>query len=136
MKIQGKHNLAIAALLAGLSHAEAAAASRVSVKTLRRWLSDPAFKAALTGARNRLLDESLDRLQALTCEAVETLRASLQAEKAADRIRAAVALLDHAMRARELRDLGQEIEELKQAVKRQGSVTNNGATYGVRHDPP
>ena len=98
-KLTRKHEQAIAALLSCSTVEEAAGKVGVSYSTLKRWMHDPAFAAAYRNARRELLDVSVGRVQAATGTAVDTLLAvAKNGAKDADRVRAAVALLDHALR--------------------------------------
>ncbi len=112
---------AIGALLTHSTHAEAARAAGVSKSTLARWLRDPAFAQAVREARRHALEQSLGALSAATAEAVATLRASLQAEGEAVRVRAAVAILEHALRAAEVGDLAERIAALEAALEARGA---------------
>jgi hypothetical protein len=71
----------------------------VSEATLHRWLRLPEFQAAYRQARRELVEGTVGRIQAATGQAVDTLLAVAKSgAKDSDRVRAAVALLDHAFR--------------------------------------
>jgi hypothetical protein len=94
-----KAELAIAALLAEPTVEAAAAKAGVSTHTLKNWLADPAFRAAYRRARREVVEGAVGRLQAACGLAVETLLAVARGgARDGDRVRAAVALLDHALR--------------------------------------
>jgi hypothetical protein len=98
-KLTRKQEQALAALLECPSVEEAARTAGVGYSTLKRWLHDPDFAAAYRLARRELLDVSLGRIQAATGQAVDTLLAvAKDSAKDSDRVRAAVALLNHAFR--------------------------------------
>jgi hypothetical protein len=98
-KLSRRQEAAIAALLSESTHAAAAAAAGIAESTLRRWLHVPAFRAAYRQVRRELVDAAVGRIQAATGQAVDTLLAvAKDGAKDADRVRAAVALLDHAFR--------------------------------------
>jgi hypothetical protein len=98
-KLTRKQEAVIAALLTEPTHAAAAAKAGVSEATLHRWLRLPAFQGAYRQARRELVEGAVGRLQAATGQAVDTLVAvAKDGEKAGDRVRAAVALLDYAFR--------------------------------------
>jgi hypothetical protein len=89
----------IAALLSEPTQAAAATAAGVSEATLSRWLQDPAFRAAYDQARRDVLQTAVDRLQAATGDAVETLvTVAKTGAKDSDRVKAAALILDHAFR--------------------------------------
>jgi hypothetical protein len=98
-KLTSKQEALIAALLTEPTYAAAAARAGVGQTTLYRWLHRPAFRAAYRRARRELVEAAVGRLQAATGQAVETLLAvARQGRRDGDRVRAAVALLDHACR--------------------------------------
>jgi hypothetical protein len=95
----GKRELAVAALLAEPTIEAAATKAGVSTRTLKNWLTEPAFAAAYRRARRGLVEAAIGRIQAATGQAVDTLLAVAKSgAKDGDRVRAAVALLDHALR--------------------------------------
>ena len=98
-KLIRKQEALIAALLTEPTHAAAAATAGVSEATLHRWLRLPEFQAAYRRARRELVEAAVGRIQAATGQAVDTLLAVAKGgAKDGDRVRAAVALLDHAFR--------------------------------------
>jgi hypothetical protein len=98
-----KYQRAIAALLAHSSLTAASTECKVSERTLRRWLRIPEFREALAEAERDLLDRVAKSMTQLASSAQETLKSVLGNSEATDsvRIRAAVAILDHALRWRE-----------------------------------
>ena len=98
-KLTRKQEALIAALLTEPTHAAAAAKAGVSPATLYRWLHVPAFRSAYRQARRELVDAAIGRIQAATGQAVDALLAvARQGRRDGDRVRAAVALLNHAFR--------------------------------------
>src|SRR5262249_19260987 len=98
-KLTRKQETLIAALLTEPTHAAAAAKAGVSEATLHRWLHLPELQAAYRQARRALVEGAVGRIQAATGQAVDTLLAvAKDGAKDGDRVRAAVALLDHAFR--------------------------------------
>jgi hypothetical protein len=97
-KIGRKQESAIAALLTAHTHAEAAAATGISESTLQRWLRLPEFVAAYRGARRAAVESAVAQLQLTSGEAVETLRRNLACGNPASEIRAALGIMDHALR--------------------------------------
>jgi hypothetical protein len=95
----GKREVAIASLLTEPTLEAAAAKAGIGCRTLKLWLAQPAFADAYRRARRQVLDAAVGRMQAAAGEAVDTLLAVARGgAKDADRVRAAVALLDHAGR--------------------------------------
>jgi hypothetical protein len=90
---------AIAALLTEATFARSAAAAGIDEGVLFRWLQQPSFRAAFRQARRELVEAGIGRIQAATGEAVETLVSVARwGRRDGDRIRAATALLDYALR--------------------------------------
>jgi hypothetical protein len=112
-KLSRKFEQAISALLACPTVTEAAAAVGVDESTLRAWMRDPAFQAAYAEARRQVLERTVARLLSVTGEAVEALRRNLTADRAADQIRAAALVLEHAVRGVEALDLAEQLRELR-----------------------
>jgi hypothetical protein len=98
-KLSRKQEQAVAALLSEATVQTAAAQAGVSPSTLKRWLKEPDFCATYRQARRELVEGAVGRIQAATGQAVDTLLAvAKNGAKDGDRVRAAVALLDHALR--------------------------------------
>jgi HEAT repeat protein len=112
MAVTAKQHRAIAALLTTRTVQEAAAEAGVGERTLYRWMGDAAFRVAYSTASHERLAETIGRLRAVAGEAVETLRTALQDTSASVRVRAAVALLDTAVKV-EVDDLAQRVEDLE-----------------------
>ena len=123
-----KQTRAIEALLTARSVVQAAELANVSARTLFRWLSDADFKAAYQAASRARLDTAVGKLRALAHDAVETLRTGLAAEAEPVRVRAAVAVLDFAIKA-DLDELRGRIEALEALERdaRQGQHRAAGA---------
>lgn len=95
---------AIAALLQNPTIALAAKACRISEATLYRWMNEPDFQVRYLEARQQLTDTAMGHLQASVGEAVLVLRQVATDKHAppASRVNAARAILDNALRMREL----------------------------------
>lgn len=104
---------AILALMSAPTLDAAAAQAGISATTLGRWLKEPSFLAAYRAMRRTTVESAIARIQNATSEAVDALRLNLNAEKPADQIRAAVAILDHAARGVELMDLAERLDALE-----------------------
>lgn len=109
---------AIAALLTSRDAKAAAAAAHIGYRTLCRWLTEPAFKAALMQSEGEAIDTATRRLLGLQDAAIDTFDTILTDEKAAlaIKLRAAQAILDYLLRLRELRNIEQRLVELEKAV--------------------
>src|SRR6516162_1710221 len=105
-KIGRKQEALIAALLTEPTHAAAATKAGISEASVQRWLRLPEFQAAYRQARRELVEGAVGRIQAATGQAVDTLLAvAKDGAKDGDRVRAAVALLEHAFRGVEQADV-------------------------------
>ncbi len=107
----------ISALLTLPTIGAAAKSAHISEATARRWMALPQVQAAYRDARRLVIEQAFASIQAVTDEAVGTLRACLASSMPpAVRVRAAIALLDTAIRAVEMADLAQRIEHLEEAL--------------------
>jgi len=88
-----KQLVAVRALLETDAMTKAAELSGVTERTLRKWLEQPGFVAAYYDAGRAQWAQSVQRLRALTGDAVEVLRAALGDDDPMVRIRAAAAIL-------------------------------------------
>jgi hypothetical protein len=116
---QGGHaRTYVAGLLAEATIEKAAAKAGVSLATLKRWLRDPDFAGAFRQARRALVEGAVMRLQQTTITAVLTLHECMgTGQPPAVRMRSAAIVLEQSLRATELTDLVQDVEELKKAVE-------------------
>jgi hypothetical protein len=114
-KLPHKQEAAIVALLSHRSIEDAARAVEIGPATLHRWLKDPLFKEAYRQARRDAFSQCHARLQSATSAAASTLMKMMvdAAAPPAAKIRAAIAILDHASRAFEIEDLESRISELE-----------------------
>lgn len=112
-----KQRTAVDALLAHGDQRQAARAAGVSDRTLRRWLHEPDFAAAVTDAQDAALDAVTADLVRAAGGAVALLAATVDNEDAALglRLQAARTLLDAALRWRELRGIEQRLAALEAA---------------------
>jgi hypothetical protein len=116
--ISAKQQLALDVLLAGGDNPTAARAARVNERTIRKWMREPAFLAALTSAQDATLDQVTTDLVKAAGGAVALLKATVDNTDAALglRLQAARTLLDAALRWRELRDVERRLDALEQAI--------------------
>src|SRR5262245_4330147 len=126
-KIDRKQEALIAALLIEPTHVAAAERTGVSEATLQRWLRRPTFCDAYRAARRRVLEAALGRLQQSAGKAVEALERNLACGQPAHEVRAALGILDQAVKAAELLDLSERLEELERQVA--------ARQENPRHDP-
>lgn len=111
----GKRELAIATLLTSSTHAAAAEACGISIRTLQRWLKEDTFAEAYRQAKSDLVSGATMRLRSSALKAVEAL-VEISADKAnlpAARVSASRAILEFTFAAHELEDLGTRLEKLE-----------------------
>ena len=90
---------------------------RASKGTFYGWLKDPVFQTELARQRQAVVEQVFERLKAGLTHAVNKLLELLQTEgQPGIQLRAALGLLDHGLKAVELQDLAQRVEELEKAV--------------------
>jgi len=104
---------AIVALLSEPSIEAAAKTSDVSDVTIWRWMKQPDFRAKLRDARRAVVEGAIGRLQQAATEAVTTLQRNLTCGTPAVEVRAATAILDQAIKAVELFDVVERVEQLE-----------------------
>ncbi len=116
---------AVVALLREPTAAKAARHAGVSERTLRRWLADADFQAALKAVRAEFFGSVLSRMQGGAEKALEALHAVLDDEQArhSEKVAAARVLLDHAHRAAEALDFDERLGALERTLEvREGNV--------------
>src|SRR3954469_19033290 len=101
-KLNHREDIALVALLTQPTIADAARRTGVGEATLYRWLQQPDFQAKYRAVRRRLLEHALTQLQSITGEAVATLQRNLYCGHGPTEVRAAVAILEHAVKSVEL----------------------------------
>ena len=124
-KLSAKQHRAITALLTSKSVTEAATATGQGERTIYRWLSEPAFRQALSAAEGDLIDVATRRLLQLQGSALDTLEALLgdgADASAGVRLRAAQVTLDHLLKLREMRDIEQRLAALEAATAERGEA--------------
>jgi hypothetical protein len=117
-----KNDALALAIAGGASVAEAAAAARVSISTVKRRRADVAFMRRVAELRNDMIARAAGKAADAMVQAVETLR-ELQAS-ASDVVRkgAAQAILEHGAKLRDSIDLAERIA----ALERRLGVTSHG----------
>ena len=114
-----KQAAAIAALLEGNNQAGAATAAGVTKRTVQRWLTEPTFTAALREGSDGAIRAASARLAALAEHAVTAIAATMHQPAtpgASTRLRAADALLSHALRIREHTDILERLAQLEKML--------------------
>ena len=102
----------MAALLTAPDQSAAAAACGVSRRTLTRWLAMPEFRDAYRRASQQRLADTVGLLRATAGDALATLRTALQAQNDHVKVRAALGLLDAALKV-DIDELTARVEALE-----------------------
>jgi hypothetical protein len=119
-KLTHKQEQAIAGLLSETTVSAAAEKAGVGEVTLYRWLKLPDFLAAYRAARREVVEKAVAQLQQSSWAASTTLLRLLGAESESVRLRAAMAILDHASKGVELLELEERIAAVEAAQGRRG----------------
>ena len=117
-KLSRRREAAIAALLTANTVPEAAEACGVSETTLFRWMQDPVFAEQYAAARRAVLQSAVADLQIVAREAVGTLRRLMGCGTPSVECRAAVAVLETALRVGELYDIDRRLDDIEAALAR------------------
>lgn len=123
-----EHNLktrqtrAIRALLEESSVKASARRAGVGESTLRRWLCEPGFNAALREARGRALESVLTSLQGLGELAAETLRSVMSDPNAhpGSRVKAAIGALSMLLKSKEVLETEDRLRAIEEQLKAMG----------------
>jgi len=111
---------AILALLSEPTLDRAAKKCGIASTTLWRWLQEPGFQQQYRDARRKVFEGTVLRLQYIAGEAVETLRRNLVSKNPSVEVRAALGILDQAVKADELYELQQRIARLEDRLSQKG----------------
>jgi hypothetical protein len=126
-----RFNAAVDAMITERTLNAAATKAGISARTLRRWLSNPAFAAAVREARRHALAATSTALVAATTTATDALVTIAEDKEAphAARVQAARALLDHARGFVEVDDFAAELADMKKTMteRANASAMNNAA---------
>jgi transposase-like protein len=118
-KVGRKQEEAIAALLSQRNVEEAARLAGVGVRTLYRWMKEPAFDTAYREAKRAAFSQAIARLHQMSSAAVTTLGKALLDPNTppATKVRAAHSILDHTAKAIELEDLEARLAALERSTE-------------------
>lgn len=113
---QAEDEMLIEALAEGRTYTAAAALTAGSARTVRRRMTDPDFAAQVSRRRAERVNEITGALVSLSTRALQTLEECLDAERPADRIRAAQVVLGSVHRYRETTEFEARLTELEAAT--------------------
>lgn len=120
MSLTPKQQNVLQALLAGQSITAAAAACRVGVSSIHRWLNEPAFACALKQAQDKIFRGSFDKLKAMVGEAIDRLRLELGNERdgtSSTRIKAADSIIGACLKLGDHLELTDRVAKLEADIE-------------------
>jgi hypothetical protein len=117
-QLSGRQQKALVALLEHGVVTRAAEAAKCSYMTLKRWLRQPEFLGEYRKRRQELVEENMALIQKIAQTAVLTLHRAMTCGKSGDEIRAACAILDHAVKAVEFCDVIGRLEAIEKKLAR------------------
>ena len=109
----------VAALMAAKTVEGAAKLAQVNSRTMRRWMRQADFKAAVEAERRTMFSKAIDVLRVAASEAVAALRDVLADPECAQavKVQAASAILTHCFRGVELVDVLERLNKLEEAAE-------------------
>ncbi len=120
-----KREVAIEALLTEPTVEAAARVSKVSARTIRRWLKDDAdFVASYRAARRQIFEAAIGRLVSLCAKAVEQIEAIFNDPKAPRTVKLnACRIVFEQVRASQADDLEERLQQIEEQVERMTDAT-------------
>ncbi|MFP5260889.1 MAG: transposase family protein [Blastocatellia bacterium] len=117
-----RQELALSSLLSKPTMKEAAEAAGIGETTLWRWLQIKGFHTAYMKARRESVKQGIARLQNATGEAVTVLQEIMSDKESprSVRVTAAKAIIEYSIKAVEIEDLAQRVEELEAVMAAAG----------------
>jgi hypothetical protein len=120
VKLNNRQKHAIPLVLAARSIEEGCRAAGLAKRTWYNWMRDEALKEAISGYREQVISDALERLKSAITFAVEGLTGLVEAEEKNIRLRACSEVLDYFIKARELEDMDRRVSALENAVLKEG----------------
>ena len=119
-----KQMKAITLLLTCPTREEVIRKADISSESLYRWMRDPDFKAELARQQNEIINEAISVLKANMTKAANTLVSLLDEKGGELRRRAANDLIGHVLKARELEELEERLEQVERVVLEKRTYKN------------
>jgi transposase-like protein len=113
-------------LAGGSSFKDAAAELGVDERTARRRWANPAFRAKVAQLRREMTDRAVGRLADALVEAADELRRLIGSNNESTRLRAAIALLNHATQTVLLADVQARLNALEESLNHAGFAQSLG----------
>jgi phage terminase small subunit len=117
-KLNVRQAKALAALLKGSTAGEAANEAGCSIQSVKKWLKNPDFRAALLEAETEVIDQSVRHLLELFPKAIAEIERIVDdpTVNSSVRLRASIAILDYLMKIREMRNIEDRLSMLEKQV--------------------
>jgi len=115
-KLSRKQQQAISALLTHSTIKAAAKATGIANVTMWRWLQLPQFQAEYRAARRQVVELAIARLQHATGTAVAALTKNLTCGQPSVEVRAALGILDQAIKAVEILELEGRLVAIEERI--------------------
>jgi hypothetical protein len=112
----GARELARAALASGARYSDAARLAGRSERTIKRWMSETAFRRSVAQARTEQVCAVTGRLAVLALDAVAVLQRSLASEDWAESLRAATLILQWSGRWASMADFALRLADIEQQL--------------------
>jgi hypothetical protein len=119
-------DLAAVALAGGKTAKEAAVAAGVSERTVFQWLTHEPFKLRVSELRGEMVSAALGRLSDGLCAAADALNELVKQQDADVKLKAAVKVIELALKVREQTDLADRLAAVERALE--------GGSNGVEQD--
>jgi hypothetical protein len=118
-KLGPKKEKAILALLSSRNVEEAARSIDIDVRTLYRWMKEPAFDAAYRTVRRTAFSQAVARLEQMATAAVTTLGKVMLDPKTppSTKVRAADSVLNHTIKAIDREDIEPRLAAIEATMK-------------------
>jgi len=104
---------AIPIILAARTIEEGCLSAKITTQTWYSWLKAPVFKAEVDRQRDVVIAETLDRLKAAICKAVERLALLMDSTSESIQLRACGQVIDYFLKAREIESIERRLTELE-----------------------
>lgn len=133
MAKESNQQKALTALLTTNTVKEAAKQAGISPESIYRYLRDPRFLKEYRSHRNTLMEATVGRIQGAADQAVQTLIRNLTSGNNATEVRAAVVIIENALKGREQTEIIERLEALEAnanqqpAFKTRTAVSTSGA---------
>ena len=115
-KLTRKQRVAIPHLIACRSIEQGCRKAKLSKVTLYRWMKDQTFNDALGAARNKVIEEALERLKVSITKGVNGLVSLTGAREKSIRLRACIAVVDFFLKIKQTEEIEGRLEKIERII--------------------